>query len=75
MKSTYLIYLTSLEEKEDALNKQQQQALSTDNLLDYDFRGKRRGIKSSEGTIEYTFLLINTVGERAVEEEKKSRMQ
>jgi len=57
LKSTFTILLTTLTEKTDALNEQQQKALSMHQMLDYDIRGKRRGITEPHRRDEY--IVIN----------------
>jgi len=59
LKSTSAISLTALEEKTDALNEQQQRALSMHHMLDDYIRGKRRGITETQSGDEYIFINHN----------------
>ena len=59
LKSTSTISLIALEEKTDALNEQQQRALSMRQMLDYYIRGKRRDITETQSGDEYIFINHN----------------
>jgi len=59
LKSTFTILLTTLKEKTDAVNEQQQKALSMHQMFDYDIRGKRRGTAEPHCRDEYIFITHN----------------